>query len=760
MIIVFLFFILFLSNMSLWAVPAYPNRIKVKTEKGLVYINMRGDENCKYAISEDGYTILQDSTGWYFACINEKGEIQKSSHQLQPISRMDAKTKSYLATLPKGLCPASESRSEALIKHSDSSVMTRTDKKTVLGDRRVLIILMEFVDKPFKKTNTDFYNLFNQPGYSEDGAYGSVYDYYQTVSYGQLNLQCDIMGPYKTNYNMAYYGGNTSTNGNDRNPFALFEEAIRHASREVNLADYDVDKDGYIDNIHIIYSGYGEEAGASANSIWAHEMQFETYSIDNMKIDCYSCSPELRGNSGSGITRIGVPCHEIGHALGANDFYDVNYQVGGYYEGTGTWDIMASGSWNDEGARPADFNPYVKAYNFGWVSPVEILSDTILSVSPSRLSGNVYRINTSVEGDYFLIENRQSEGITDAEPGKGLLIYHIGPDIEKKSVTNTINSSYPQQCYIVCASSAKSRPNATPSSYGNISSDGCPFPGSLNNTAFTSLSIPSSYCINGEQSYVSITNISLNDSYITFLYEKETNNEGELDVPSDEEANIERIWSDDFEGFNLASSWINENIQGKSSWKHTYTFETPTDKRPNAVSGYGYISLEPETGFSMGGVEQKIINRLITSLISLDSKMKYTLTGYYRIYDTNKLPTDTLKILFRSSESYSWNNIETYTTLNRNQWKKFSIEFSDYKSVQIGFEGVVNSNALIFLDNIVITRNCMSNSVKDENMTLPYFDIYTINATFIGRKRISDLTNMPSGIYILRNKNEIRKIVR
>lgn len=761
MIIVFLLIILFLSNVSLWAVPAYPNRVKVKTEKGFVYINMRGDENCKYAISEDGYTVLQDSTGWYFACIDKNGEIQKSTYQLQPILQMDAKTKSYLATVPKGLCPASASFNETTIKHSASYRTTRPIKKSVSGERRVLIILMEFLDNPFKKTQSDFCNLFNQPGYSEDGAYGSVYDYYQTVSYGQLSLQCDIIGPYKTNYNMSYYGANTTVNGNDRNPFALFEEAIKRASKDVKLADYDADKDGYIDNVHIIYSGYGEEAGASSNSIWAHEMTFNTYTIDGMKIDCYSCSPELRGNSGNGITRIGAPCHEIGHALGANDFYDVNYQVGGYYEGTGTWDIMASGSWNDEGARPADFNPYVKAYNFGWVTPIGLSSDTVLSVAPSYLPQKIYRIDTPVDGDYFLIENRQSEGITNAEPGKGLLIFHIGPDVDRKSETNMINASYPQQCYLVCASSTKSRPNATPSSYGNISSDGCPFPGESNNTTFTSRSVPSSCCINGKQSYISITNISQNGDSIIFLYEKEeTNNEEEPEEPLDDEVNGKRVWSDDFEGFNLASSWRYECIQGESSWEHTYVFEEPTDRKPNAASGYGYISLEPEKGLTIGGSERKIINRLVTLLIDLEHDAKYYLTGYYRIYDNNKLPTDTLQIMFRESEHYPWNSIETYTTLERNQWKKFTIGFTNYKSIQVAFEGLINSNASIFLDNIVITKDEMSNVVQNEFLMDSNFDVYTANGTYIGHKKISELDNLPSGVYILRNKDGVRKMVR
>jgi M6 family metalloprotease-like protein len=40
------------------------------------------------------------------------------------------------------------------------------------------------------------------------------------------------------------------------------------------------------------------------------------------------------------------------------DYYDTNYDEQGQFEGTGNWDVMAGGSWNADGAIPADFNPY------------------------------------------------------------------------------------------------------------------------------------------------------------------------------------------------------------------------------------------------------------------------------------------------------------------------------------------------------------------------------------------------------------------
>ena len=146
---------------------------------------------------------------------------------------------------------------------------------------------MQFPDWEFVRSADDFQRLFNETGFREDGAMGSVRDYYNYVSHGRLDLLSDIKGPYTASQRMAYYGGNTSYGGADRNPYALFEEAVESVAMDVNLADYDVDKDGYVDNIHIIYAGYGEEAGASSDAIWAHEMTFREITVQGVKINKY-----------------------------------------------------------------------------------------------------------------------------------------------------------------------------------------------------------------------------------------------------------------------------------------------------------------------------------------------------------------------------------------------------------------------------------------------------------------------------------------
>lgn len=745
------------------AIPAYPHRVKIVTKTDSFHLTLRGDENCKFALTDDGFTAMQDSSGWFYVCSNQAGDIIKSAHMVCSASKMKDDTKSFLASVEKGLVP-SYNHEFASIKRSPSQNSLRSNSP-IVGNMRVLIILMQYSDIKFKKTQTDFNRLFNEPEYHDDGAYGSVYDYYNKVSYGQLQLQSDVLGPYTASRNMAYYGGNSSRSGGDMNPKALFDEAIRFATQDVNLADYDSNNDGYVDNVHIIFAGYGEEAGATANAIWSHEMTFRAERIGGMMIDHYSCSPELRGNIGNGISRIGPPCHEIGHALGAMDYYDTDYQTGGYYEGTGDWDIMASGSWNDDGARPADFNPYVKAYNFGWVDVQTLEQDTVNIVGPSTGRNNIFRINTPISGDFFLLDNRQSVGINSAEPGKGLLIFHVGPQIIQKSATNTINSTFPQQCYVVCASARYTRPRASASSYGSISSAGCPYPGTSHKTAFTKNTTPGSYCVNGHDAEISLTTITqLSNGDISLYYSKDdTGGETPPDEPIDDEVddNGDIIWSDDFEvpTHFRTQNWQIESLKGNGTWvTKTYT-STPSEKEPPTLSGSRYMAMVSTESGSMMGDASRFSCRMVSNDIHLTTG-DYILTGKYGGYATQKISNDTLNVEIYLESTGTWITVKTLRITKRSQWDTFSlpINCSTDDMLKLAFTGCAAEKSILFLDNLRLylprTDDISEFMACNNDLTL----FYRIDGRYIGRN-IRDVTNLSSGVYILRQGKLTRKII-
>lgn len=518
----FLFFaVAFAVAQLCCAVIAYPGWIDFKQPDGtIVKIRLHGSEFVKWAESEDGYTLLYDSHGnLVFADIDSNGDLKPTDMLAVNVDERTVNVRMRLQTIDKKLAFSSrqvnmlnqavEARRRTIASLSDS-------KKPVVGTRKMLLILVDFQDYKFQKTKQDFEMLMNQLDYTSGGRYGSVRDFYRENSFGKLDLTTDVAGVYHLANVRAYYGGNNGL-GQDLRPHEMALEAVTMADADVNYADYDNDGDGTVDGVHIIYAGPGEEAGGGSDCIWAHSWSISAR-LDGKMINKYSCSPEIRGSRGSNITHIGVICHELGHVLGCMDFYDTNYKTGGQYEGTGNWDLMASGNWNGDGACPAHFNPYVKIYDFGWAEPKMFNEATYVTLYPKSEEGFV-RINTQTEDEYFLVEYRSKNGFDSCIPGNGLMIYRASEGLSRY-YSNSINAKHRQQFYPLCANSEFSIPNEIPESYGNVNSPSTPFPGTLNVKELTDYSKPGMINWNGAPTDLSITEIEedAENRYVTFNY--------------------------------------------------------------------------------------------------------------------------------------------------------------------------------------------------------------------------------------------------
>lgn len=669
-------FVMLLWGINGFAMPAYPKKIPVIVDGDTVLIRLYGDEHMKFAEDELGYTIVQKDNLWYYAQRNSDGNIEATAYKLT--ARQNQETLDFLKRSSKHIRPVSNVNGNA---GSSSVSFDVTRKSPVVGQRRILVIMMQYRDLKFKKSFTDFHNLFNAENYSEDGAEGSVRDYYNDVSYGQLQLTCDVVGPFTTQREMSYYGGNDAR-GNDKNTTALFMEAIEAAADHVSLRDYDLNGDGYVDNVHIIFAGHGEEAGASSYAVWSHEATFyQPYSIQGVLIDRYSCAPELRGNYGNGISRIGPHCHEIGHALGAMDYYDSNYSTNGEYEGTGMWDVMASGSWNNDGITPADFNPYVKAYDFGWINPKPLPSGDV-SIMPSSVDGSsYYELSSEDSRDFYLIENRSSDRWGGGLPGKGLLIFHVDPQL--KNAGNNINSKAPQLCYVVCASSRSQIPGSSASTYGEINSSGCPYPGSSNNHDFGSLSTPKSFYWSSEKCDVELNNIELYSNGVVHL----TNNTEGGDGGEIKNVFFEGFEDPDIQVIVKAGEWIvvenEENIYKFPEWASAYEGikSMQLSARGQDASSSGSLS------FGAGCVD--------------GGDMKLALF-YTSLYSSMSNPNQ-IKIKYRLKGEDEWQMTEVRSYLN-NSWEGITVYIPQNDGVEIEIEGIAQLGTVLAIDNIEVNQ--------------------------------------------------------
>ena len=508
-----------LSNiiMMSYAVIAYPGLVDFKQPDGeIVKIRMKGSESLKWAESEDGYTLLYDTAGnLVYAELDAKGDLSASNLIATNIASRPTEVAKKLQSTPKRLTFSPSQMSIAnQVRQARAKQMVVTPNSPVIGTRKMLLILVEFSDYSFKKSKNDFDKLMNQLNYTDGGRYGSVRDYFKENSFDQLDLVTDVAGIYRLSNKRSYYGGNDGA-GNDKNPRAMAQEAVTMANADVDFSQYDTDKDGIVDGIHIIYAGPGEEAGGGSDCIWAHAWTVSV-TVDGKSTSHYSCSPEIRGSGGSNISHIGVICHEVAHVLGTKDFYDTNYGTGGEYPGTGDWDIMGTGSWNGDGACPAHFNPFTKIYDYAWAVPT-VVSDTYSAKLEAKTKNGFIQINTRSGDEFFLLEYKCNRGFDIKLPGHGLMIYRAAENLSLKEF-NTINAYHRQQFYPIVANAPSAIPTDDPSSYGNVNSSAAPFPGTTGVTEFTDYSTPSMKSWNKYTTKLPITSIKENTSegYVTF----------------------------------------------------------------------------------------------------------------------------------------------------------------------------------------------------------------------------------------------------
>jgi hypothetical protein len=486
-----------------------------------------------------------------------------------------------------------------------------------------------------------------------------------------------------------------------------------------------------------------------------------------MKINSYSCAPELRGNKGNGISRIGPHCHEMGHALGAMDFYDTDYNTGGNYEGTGRWDVMASGSWNEDGVCPANFNPYVKAYDFGWVNVQSMPAGQFVTLQPStHVANQIFRMDSPVNGEYYLLENRQKDGIDSALPGEGLLIYHIHKDMEQALTNNTVNATHPQKCYIVCASSRYSVPATLAATYGNINSAGCPFPGNTAKNSFDDTTTPSAKCWNGVKSNLKLSNISLNgDHTITFYSGTEKNT---------------TVWSESFENDDFMSQWEIIPAQTAIKWQRYTAVNNgnPTSIKdeltPSASDGDYYAGIKNK-GFGLLHT-----NLLILPNLPLKDKVIYKLTFRYQ----NKAymgSSGKLSVVYKTENANEWTNIHTYTELS-SSWseKELTLPGNPDEKIRLAFKAELSGGG-IFIDDLQLLEigNAMHALPITKEQTDCYYDFREQSVCLYSEKNtkayVFDIAGklwcnwilaagknylkLPSGIYIISQQQQSVKVV-
>ena len=405
--------ILLACGLTLLAKPAKPGFIRYTQPDGsTILIQRHGDEWAHWTTNQAGQVVRKDADGFYRAV---EGVSPRTAAQVASIRR---KARRQMVSARRANAPIA------------------------VGQKHFLVVLTEFSDQAFTIDNPmqAISDMLNKEGYNKNGATGSARDYYYENAHGVFEPIFDVYGPVTLPQKMAYYGGNDSED-NDKAPEQAVRDACKALDDEVNFANYDLDSDGDVDLVYLVYAGQGEADGGDEDTIWPHQWYLTlggiNLTLDGKRIDRYACGPELNGKGDR--DGIGTICHEFGHAMGLPDFYDTDYATNGQGRTLLEYSLMDSGSYNNNGWTPPYLNMEERIM-IGWLDESSILEfPKNGAYTLESVQNNVgYKIPTDTEGEYILLECRSKQGWDQYIPAAGLIAYHV----DKSSRTVSINTDY------------------------------------------------------------------------------------------------------------------------------------------------------------------------------------------------------------------------------------------------------------------------------------------------------------------------------
>ncbi|HSI61078.1 MAG TPA: tachylectin-related carbohydrate-binding protein [Ideonella sp.] len=283
----------------------------------------------------------------------------------------------------------------------------------VVGSYVGLCLLVQFPDVPGTISQAEVDDFCNLPGYTGFGNNGSVHDYFESVSDGQLHYTNRVAAYCTAQHPRSHYTDPGIAYG------VRAQELVTEALDALAAGGFDFsalssDDAGFVRALNIFYAGSG--VNAWAEGLWPHSSAlnnpyaaapgktFSDYQITDM---------------GEALT-LGTFCHENGHMIcDFPDLYDTDSEVAGLGFGVGRYCLMCYGC---TGTNPTQVGAYLK-HAAGWASKTTTLAPgTTASVAAGV---NDFLLHARSASEYFILENRQQAGRDASLPDAGLAIWHV-----------------------------------------------------------------------------------------------------------------------------------------------------------------------------------------------------------------------------------------------------------------------------------------------------------------------------------------------
>lgn len=396
----------------------------------LVKARAFGDEYYARLESLDGYTLTQDpATRWFqYARLNAAKTGFVSTGKAYLAGGTGPSAPASATTAPAGV-PKNEQLPAPLRmqKHADNLAILRKDRPVpksgpsaqgaaaaaaLTGNVRGLTLLIDFADDVSAVPRSEVDNYLNQQGYANFGNNGSVRDYFNDVSGGQLDYTNHTTAYYRALHPKTYYT-DPSIGYTVRAQELIVEALLALDAQGFDFSALSVDEFGAIRAINMFYAGFIQNAWAEG--LWPHQSNMGgRFTADGVSTGAYQTT-----NIGETLA-LATFCHENGHMLfGWPDLYDYTYES----TGAGNYCLMA---YQGPSNNPVPPNPYLRSIA-GWETPTVIqpnATPTIYTHVSNSMSHFRYN-NPAAENEFFLIESRSWEGRNYGLPDEGLLIWHI-----------------------------------------------------------------------------------------------------------------------------------------------------------------------------------------------------------------------------------------------------------------------------------------------------------------------------------------------
>ena len=265
-----------------YAAPVNDQPFNVTQPDGsVIQARLRGDERMAWTETLDGYTIMQDSSGWwtYASMVGET---------IKPSSFVVKKHVASALSTPKHVHPTPKEKpnlAEELGLIQPAGI--KPQSVIVNGSQPIIFLMVNFTDNPRIDATTYTRDYYNNMMFNFSNPLSFV-RYYNEVSYTNFVPNGTIGGNWYTSaYNLAHWGQDSSypNNVDDANDciFNLAREAMILADPYVDYSVYDTNHDGVMEknelSVVITFAGCDETQGASCskwydygttNAIWAH----------------------------------------------------------------------------------------------------------------------------------------------------------------------------------------------------------------------------------------------------------------------------------------------------------------------------------------------------------------------------------------------------------------------------------------------------------------------------------------------------------